>query len=436
MAVSSDAVDAPTDPIDGIDVDDVDARRPTIKFKWKPHGKQRAFLEAGDDHRWRVAAWGRRTGKSEVAGIECFRYAVENPGSNIWWDGPTYDQANDYGFNKLFPKIPKALLDGDPKRSKPREIYFKNGSVISYRSADRPDSLDGAGVDFLVVDEAAQTPELVWYQHLRPTLSDTQGEAVFISTPRGKNWFHDWHARGQSDDHPDVWSSQAASYENPYVPDTEIDDAASEIPDRVFKQEYLAIFVDESGGVFPGFKDRNVVDYDWRARNGNGPYTTGVDFARHQNWTVIITLDRDGLLVNYDRLQEESWPRIQQKVEQAYENYPGVVRVDATRDNKIVTDLEDAGVPIDAVNFRSQKKDIIENLATRLENGEIQLPDIPQLVNEMELYDYDVSRTGNVRYHGPEGWHDDTVDALALAAFEGPGPRSATWGPGRDVEVS
>jgi len=428
-------VDSPTDPIDGLDVEDPSAARPVVKFDWQPHARQREYLAARDDHRWRVCCWGRRSGKSEIAGVECFRYAVENPGANIWWVGPTYGQANDYGFDKLFPKIPKILLDGQPKRSKPREIYFKNGSKISYRSADRPDSLDGAGVDFLVVDEAAQTPEIVWYQHLRPTLADTQGDATFISTPRGQNWFHDWFNRGQSDEHPNVWSSQVASYENPHVPDTEIDDAATEIPDRVFQQEYLAIFVSEGEGVFPGFKARNVVDYDWRARNGNGPYTTGVDFARHQNWTVITTLDRDGLLVNYDRIQKQSWPRIQSKIEAAYQQYPGIVRVDATRDNKIVTDLEDVGIPIDAVNFRTSKKDIIENLAVRLENGEIQLPEIPQLVNELELYDYDVTRTGNVRYEAPQGWNDDCVDSLALAAYEGPGPRSATWGPGRDVQT-
>jgi hypothetical protein len=437
MAVSVDAVDAPTDPISGIDVDDVDAARPVVKFDWTPHAKQREYLAARDDHRFRVLCWGRRTGKSEIGGVEAFRYAVENPGSTIWWVGPTYGQANDYGFDKLYPKIPKALLAEEPKRSKPREIYFKNGSVISFRSADRPDSLDGAGVDFLIVDEAAQTPEMVWYQHLRPTLTDTQGDATFISTPRGQNWFHDWFSRGQSSDpdHADVWSSQAASYENPHVPDSEIDDAAIEIPDRVFKQEYLAIFVDEGEGVFPGFKERNVADYDWRARNGNGPYTTGVDFARHQNWTVIVTLDRDGLLVNFRRIQKESWPSIQGKIEKAYEQYPGVVRVDATRDNKIVTDLEDAGVPIDAVSFNSStKKDLIENLATRLESAEIRLPDIPQLVNELELYDYDVTRTGNVRYSSPEGWHDDCVDALALAAHEGAtSRRSGVWGPGRDA---
>lgn len=427
--------DPSTNPIRGLDVDRDDD--PVVKITWSPHPNQRAYLDALRDFRFQVIPWGRRSGKSEGAGIGAFREAVENPGSLIWWVAPTYDQANDYGFDKIFPKIPKILLGDDPKRSKPRKIYLANGSEISFRSADRPDALDGAGVDHLVIDEAAQTPPNVWNQHLRPTLSDTKGSATFISTPRGKNWFHDWYLRGQSDDYPDVWSRRMASYENPHIDDSEIDAAAREIPDRVFKQEYLAVFVDDSGGVFEGVRDRNVSAYDWEARSGNGPYTTGVDFARVEDYTVIVTLDTDGFLVDFDRVQGETWPRIQERIERRYQDYAGVVRVDATRDNKIVTDLEDAGVAIEAVDFRRSKKDMIENLATRLEHGEISLPDIPQLVNELELFDYTVSRTGNVSYHAPSGWHDDCVDALALAAKRGGvSNRSKTWGPASPRNLS
>jgi hypothetical protein len=435
MSAVSDPVDAPVDPVGGLDVDDPNAATPVVKITWAPHPRQQEYLAARGQYRFRVCCWGRRSGKSEVAGVETFRYAVENPSSKIWWVGPTYEQSNKYGFDKLFSKIPKALLDGTPKRSKPREIYFENGSVIEFRTSDRPDSLDGAGVDFLVVDEAAQTPELVWYQHLRPTLADSNGDATFISTPRGKNWFHDWFKRGQSGEHPNVWSSQVASYENPHVDDGEINAAAQEIPDRVFKQEYLAVFVDDSTGVFVDVRERNVENYDWRERNGNAPYTTGVDFARHQNWTVVSTLDRDGLLVHFDRLQKTSWTEIQSRVEAAHQQYPGPVRLDATRDNKIVSDLEDAGIPVEAVNFRTEKKQLVENLITRLEAAEIRIPNIPQLVNELEIYDYDTTRTGNIRYHAPEGWHDDCVDALALAARDSAATSSATWGPGRDVRA-
>lgn len=419
-----------SNPINGLDVEKAADSEPVVKITWSPHAKQRAYLNALRDYRYQVVPWGRRSGKSEVAGIGAFRKCVEEPGSRVWWVAPTYDQANDYGFDKLYGKIPKILLDGDPKRSKPRKIFFKNGSEISFRSADRPDALDGAGVDHLIVDEAAQQPPNVWNQHLRPTLSDSKGSATFISTPRGKNWFHDWFLRGQSDDYPGVWSRRMASYENPHIADSEIDDAAREIPDRVFKQEYLAIFLDDSGGVFSGVRERNVEPYDWKTRGGTAPFVTGVDFARVEDYTVIVTLDANGVLVDFSRVNDETWPRIQERVERRSSEYPGVVRVDATRDNKIVTDLDDAGVPVEAVDFRTQKKDMIENLAARLEAREITIPEIPQLVNELELFDYSTSKTGNVTYHAPSGWHDDCVDALALAARAGPGTRSKTWGSG------
>jgi hypothetical protein len=419
----------------------------TITLEWKMHPVQRDAFEATE--RYRTCAWGRRTGKNIFANIDQIDFAT-NPGQTpygdnervtCWWVGPTYNQANKYGFDTAREMIPRALLDTSKgnngfKREKPREIYLANGATIEYRTFDHPDSLDGAGVDHMVIDEAAMMPETIWHQTLRPMLSDTLGKALFISKPKGKNWFYDHFLRGESDEWPDWWSSQAASYVNPWVPDSEIDAAARELPDRVFKQEYLAVFLDDSGGVFREVRDRNVVEYDWQERNGNAPYVHGWDFARHQNWTVGITLDRDGMLVNFERVQPPSWPSLQRKIEAVYQRYPGVVRVDASRDNKLVTDLEDNGVPVDAVKFSSaSKRELVENLAQRLEAGEITFPDIPQLVNELELFEYSTTPSGNVRYHAPEGWNDDCVDALALAARRSNRADSATWGPGRGVSA-
>lgn len=409
----------------------------TINISWKLHPIQRQAFES--PARYRTCAWGRRTGKNVFANTDQLDYAL-NPdryewgaddAPTCWWVGPTYDQANKYGFNQAVEMLPKELLDGDPKRSKPREIHLRNGARIEYRTFDRPDSLDGAGVDHMVIDEAAMMPETIWGNTLRPMLSDNLGAGLFISKPKGKNWFYDFYLRGESDeeDWTNWWSSRATAYDNPFIDDDEIDAAARELPDRVFKQEYLAVFLDDSGGVFPGLRERNVVDYDWEARNGNGPYIHGWDFARHQNWTVGITLDTDGLLVNYKRIQTTTWPRIQQTIEKAYAEYPGIVRVDASRDNKIVTDLEDEGVPVDAVQFTTKtKRELVDNLAVRLENQEITLPEIQQLLNELELFEFEMTPNRNVRYHAPEGWNDDCVDALALAAKEGGQPTTATWG--------
>lgn len=412
-----------------------------INLSWKLHPVQKEAYEA--DARFRTCAWGRRTGKNVFAAIDASDFAL-NPdedeyGGNeevtVWWVGPTYTQAYDYGWGDdpnaigVTDLLPDALIESK-SMSDPRRLTLTNGSAISFRTFDHPDSLDGAGVDLMVIDEAAIMPEKIWTETLRPMLSDTLGKGLFISKPKGKNWFFKHFKRGDSDEWPEWWSSQAASYVNPFVEDSEIDKSARELPDRVFQQEYLAVFLDDGGGVFREVQERNVERYDWRERNGNAPYTHGWDFARHQNWTVGVVLDRDGLLVDYWRDQPGTWDRLQKIIEAKYQEYPGVVRVDASRDNKLVTDLENAGVPIEAVNFGgNNKKDLIDTLAVRLENGEITIPEsLDQLISELQLYEYETTRTGNVRYHAPEGFHDDCVDALALAAREGATARSATWG--------
>jgi hypothetical protein len=123
----------------------------------------------------------------------------------VWWVAPTYDIA-DIGFDAVKEQLPPGSIV-DKKRTKPKRYELANGSEISFRSADREDSLRGEGLDLLVIDEAAMVPNRAWNNELRPTLSDTLGDMVAISTPKGRNWFRDWFERGRTDDHPDVGCS-------------------------------------------------------------------------------------------------------------------------------------------------------------------------------------------------------------------------------------
>ena len=104
-------------------------------------------------------------------------------------------------------------------------------------------------------------------------------------------------------------------------------------------------------------------------------------------------------------------------IERLADEYDPVhLAVDATRDNKIVQDLEATGLSVNAVNFASKKQVLVDNLTTRLEAGDLTLStDAPILINELEVYEYDVTDTGRIRYSAPSGFHDDCVDALALA---------------------
>ena len=387
-----------------------------VSLDWTPHAGQRAVLES--DARFRIVGCGRRWGKTEVCAHEAFRRLGE-PDTLVWWVAPTYDIA-DIGFDAVDDVIPEPLIDGSPKRTKPKAIDLRNGSRISFRSADREDSLRGEGLDLLILDEAAMIPDRAWQKELRPTLSDTLGDMIAISTPKGRNWFFEWFERGETDDHADVRGWQSSTYANPHVPDEEIDAARRELPERVFRQEYLAEFIDESGGVFTDLDER-FFTLDASPSNPSEPFAHGWDFARHQDYLVGIVLDADGRLVHFDRSQGDAWPQIQRKIERVAADYPGIVAVDASRDNKIVSDLADSlgNAVIEPVKFSpKRKRELIEDLIATMEAGELSAPEIAQLRHELSVFEYDVTPSGNVRYNAPEGFHDDCVDALALAVSQ------------------
>jgi hypothetical protein len=391
------------------DRDDV----PTIELDWTPHAGQRDVLAS--EARFKIIACGRRWGKTDLAAKWLARQALAPDTELCWWVGPGYEVV-DPGWRAVCDTLPEAVIE-DRKLSKPYQVDLVNGTTIAFRTTTS-DSNVGVGLDALVIDEAAQVSKQRWQRDLRPTLSDTLGEMMAISTPRGRNWFHDWYQRGQSTDteYDDVDSWSAPTTDNPHVPDAEVDAAEKELPERVYRQEYRAEFIDDAGGVFEQVRERIVADYDHREVDGTAPYTIGVDFARHQDYTVIVVLDGEDRLVDFERLRDTTWPAIQSAIETLAERYGGRAVVDATRDNKIIADLEAAGVDVDPVTFSPRKKrDLIENLITAVESETLTVPDIPPLITELQLYEYDTTRAGNVRYHAPDGHHDDCVDALALA---------------------
>lgn len=207
------------------------------------------------------------------------------------------------------------------------------------------------------------------------------------------------------------------------------------MPDRVFQQEYLAAFVDDVGSVFSEIRSRTVAEYSLPAPPAESadPFAIGVDFARFEDWTVAVVLNADGRLVAFDRLQQTTWTRIQNVIERLASMYtPNTVALDATRDNKIVQDLEDGGLNVDAVTFSGgSKRTLIENLITAQEAGELTISsEATTLITELELYEFETSDAGRIRYGAPAGFHDDCVDALALAVSADDPPKRSiglTW---------
>lgn len=210
---------------------------------------------AQDQVRWRTAICGRRFGKTFLS-IRELCYAARLPRQTVWYVAPTYKQAKQIVFRPLKERLLELRWVKKINETN-LEIELKNGSVIGLRGADNYDSLRGVGLDFLVLDEFADIKPEAWYETLRPTLSDKQGRALFIGTPKGiGNWSYDIYNKGIED--PTNWASyQFTTLSGGNVPEEEVESARRDLDEKTFNQEYLATFETYSGVIYYNF-DRNI----------------------------------------------------------------------------------------------------------------------------------------------------------------------------------
>lgn len=209
---------------------------------------------ATDIHRFRVICAGRRWGKSVVAQLIVLKWALDSAGL-YWIVSPTYRQSKQIHWRQLLQIVPQALIQ--KKNEVELSITLKNGSVLELKGAENPDALRGVKLRGLVIDEIASIRnwDWLWNEVLRPTLTDYQAPALFISTPKGFNHFYDLYQLGQTESDYKSW--RFTSYDNPYIPATEIDLAKKELSEDTFAQEYMADFRRATGLAFKLF-DRTV----------------------------------------------------------------------------------------------------------------------------------------------------------------------------------
>lgn len=237
--------------------------------------------------RFRVASTGRRFGKTTLAVGELVVHAARNPGSVLWWVAPVYQQSQ-IAFKMLLSMLPPSTRVAN--RSD-REVLLWNGSVIAFKSADRPDNLRGEGVSFLVVDEAAYIKAETWQAALRPTLSDTDGRALLVSTFRGENFLYDLYQRGQDDEYGEWESWRFPTASNPHIPASEIAEAKRTLPHAVFEQEYMANPLVYAGAVFDGELLQAAMDRSPTYRDDLTSYA-GLDFG-YTNPTALVVCQED-----------------------------------------------------------------------------------------------------------------------------------------------
>jgi len=228
--------------------------------------------------RFRVNIQGRRSGKSYSAAKEVLPYLL-SPNMRIWIVGPTLDLANKIMREIAFDVITKLKLPIAHKKEISGQVHYMKiaglNSEIAMKSADRPESLVGDGVDALVVEEAAKIRKIVWEQYLRPTLSDRGGWALFTTTPEGYNFMFDLWQRGGSEEFPDWDSWQHPSWESPFFKD-DIEDLKKSLTYETWQQEFGAQFTSFSGRVFPFDRTIHIQKIKY---NPDLPTYCGIDFG-------------------------------------------------------------------------------------------------------------------------------------------------------------
>lgn len=363
------------------------------------HANQQQILDCSS--RFRVVMCGRRFGKSELAQLEIIFEAMK--GKQVAYITPTYQLAKTF-FNKLIKTIPFENNKSD------LIINFPNDGSVMFFTGERLDSLRGRKFHLVIVDEASFIPNLEdgWLNSIRPTLTDNIGRALFLSTPKGKNYFYSLFLKGEGEGEKDWKSFKFTTYDNPYIDANEINDAALQLPAAVFQQEYLANAMENAANPFGS----NFINDCVKTLSTNTIAYYGIDLAKSVDWSVIIGLDSNGDVAYFNRFQKD-WKQTKETILGLDRSKP--ILIDSTGVGDAITeDLQPHFNLLQGFKYTSSsKQQLMELLSSTIQKREVGFP-AGTIKEELDVFEYQFTSTG-VRYNAPTGFHDDCVNALALA---------------------
>ena len=337
-------------------------------------------------------------------------------GYPVGWFSPTYKMLADVWRNVLMVLRPVI------KRVNAQEhrLELLTGGIVDMWSLDTPDIARGRKYHRVVIDEAAIVRALgdAWPAVIRPTLTDFEGDAWFLSTPKGRNYFYTLFARGQDPRQKDWASWQMPSSANPFLKSSEIEAMRADLPERIFAQEVLAEFLEDAGGVFRRVIDAATAIGQEQAMDGHG-YIVGVDWGKFNDFTVFTVLDANSRsVVCLDRFNQIDYTTQVGRLMALCDRFRPVALV-AERNSMgepLIEQLQRMGLPVYPFTTTVASKQIaIDALALAFERGEIKIIPDQTLISELQAYEAMRLPSGMLRYGAPEGMHDDCVMSLALA---------------------
>ena len=364
----------------------------------------------------KVLSMGRRWGKTVLGGTVAL--ATSCKGGKVAWVVPEYKNGRSL-WRWVESTVSPYKKHGVSSNRSERTVDFPNGGYLGIYSADNEDSIRSEAFDLVILDEAARIPETAWTDAIMPTLADSDGDAILISTPRGRNWFFTEYQRGISSDEKLQKSWKAPTSANP-LPNIQkaFRLAKTRIPEISFQQEWLAEFVDSGGLVFRRVHDAAILDALELPLDGH-QYVAGVDVASAVDYTVVTVMDAESKETVYlDRFNRVDYPVLEERLIGVYNRWKlaGMVVEANSIGRPVIDHLVERGlniVPFTTTN--TTKHGIITALMAAFEHGQIRIIDDPVLIGELLSYESKQSASGAITYSAPDGMHDDCVMSLAFA---------------------
>lgn len=375
------------------------------------HAGQREITRGAT--RFNTIVCGRRWGKTTMGIRLCVEPMLK--GQRVGWFAGTNKLQAD-AWREIKRTLEPVIRD---KSEVENRIEILTGGVLEMWSLQSTGAGRGRKYHRIVVDEAASTRDLEtdWTENIRPTLTDLRGDAYFLGTPKGMDYFWALYQRGQDAQHSDWASWQMPTVSNPHIDPAEVESARLDMPERAFQQEYLAEFLSDGGAVFRKVRDAATV-YAGDPEDGHA-YAFGVDWGRVDDFTVIMVLDTtDNRIVAMDRFNQIDFNLQRDRLTTLAQRFKPYTIVAETNSFGLpnVEQLQRDGLPVQPfTTTNATKQSAIDALALAFEREQLRILNDGTLVGELLAYTVERTPSGMFRYTAPAGMHDDCVIALALA---------------------
>lgn len=407
----------------------------TISLPWKyePRWYQQKFLSAWDigngtlknpkPFKRLMLVAHRRMGKDKTVFANIPKKMMERKGTYFYFL-PTYNQARKIIWNgadkdgfRFLDHFPKEII----KRVDQQEMIVEtiNGSILQMVGADNIDRIVGTNPIGVVFSEYSLMKPEVWTL-ISPILAENDGWAVFIFTPRGQNHAYKLLSRAQKSK---KWYVEIlpVSYTKALSQDL-LEDEKMNMTMEYFEQEYECSFTENATAVFKNIESRTYPHQEWK-ENPNTIYQLGVDLAKVNDFTVITPFDYSSFRVGpQDSFNQIDYTLQKAKIEAAYLRYNrGRVVLDSTNNQSVSDDLLNNGINVVPFTFtQKSRNELLVNLQILLEQNKIQIPDDPELIEQLEAAVWEIMPSGQSKVVVPEPMHDDRMFSLALAVWDIP----------------